>query len=189
MNGKLLAEVVFKAFGIIMIANYVAQIPSLWVLLNPPELPAILKNMQAPDSSGLFFKSLVSASGSLISGVLLIAFGGTVAQRVIPDTSQLKVNMNALEFGMISFAIAGVILATSGLVSLARVLLTSIAGGSATSISSGSFLASFGLASSGSACVQVAIGVLLVCKQQSIARILMPELSRERGSQSGGFGG
>ncbi len=189
MNGKLLAEVVIKAFGIIMLANYVAQLPSLWILLDPPQVPTFMQDMQPQNSGGLFFKALVSTSGSLISGVLLIAFGASVAERVVPDTSHLKLNMNAFEFGMISFAMAGVIIATSGLLSLVRALLTAITGGSAISMSSGSFFPSFGFASAGSACVQVAIGVLLVCKQQSIARILMPELSRERGSQSGGFGG
>lgn len=93
MNGKALAEVALRTWGLILVVTILFNIPFLLMFFN-----------SMPGDFGLIG---LNALGQLLFGFFLMGWGGKLARWWIPETEVLSLEVSAKDLRTISFAIVG----------------------------------------------------------------------------------
>lgn len=161
MNGKALAEVALKTWGLILIVS---------LLFNTPFVLMFLANMMDGDEQAAIL--ITNFLGQIILGFCLLRWGGNLAQRWIPDTPELRLEVNATDLRSISFAIVGLFLLVSGLGVVTKVLLGFFFSSSWDDFTVWAYLSGKLDGEFVIALVQIPAGMILVFGWSSIARRL-----------------
>jgi len=110
MNGRDLAEVVFKIWGAVVLVTLVVSAPAhlTFVVFAFDDLGWGVLAIFAP----------VLAQALL--GLGLLKFAGPIAQRVIPEKGELSLQVTAHELGLLCFALLGIWLCAYGAGEIAK---------------------------------------------------------------------
>jgi len=111
MNGRSLASVALKTWGIVLVVSAIASLPA--TLLMATASPGI--DAQAGIIRMSQVGSILNVVVQALIGGTVVAFAGRISEAILPDTPPLHLSVTTGELQTLAFALIGIVVLVDGL--------------------------------------------------------------------------